>query len=143
MIIDSSAVIAHADGWVPAFAGMTTGAGSGPPLRSRRHGGCEIVDRRLGTALAMRNAECRERHLDHAQRAHQHRRVDMAHMGDAERLALELADTEAHMKRGLRGGFRRENTTLIVVATNARLTKVEAAKLAALPGWVSPGRFIP
>jgi len=38
------------------------------------------------------------------------------------------------MKRGLRGGFRRENTTLIVVATNARLTKVQATKLAQLAG---------
>src|SRR5262249_54277179 len=48
--------------------------------------------------------------------------------------SLELADTEALMKRGLRGGFRRENTTLTVVATNAKLTKVQAAKLAQLAG---------
>jgi len=48
--------------------------------------------------------------------------------------SLELADTEALMKRGLRGGFRRDNTTLIVVATNARLTKVQATKLAQLAG---------
>ena len=32
------------------------------------------------------------------------------------------------------GGFRRENTTLVVVATNARLTKVQATKLAQLAG---------
>ena len=32
--------------------------------------------------------------------------------------------------RGPTGGLRRENTTLAVVATNARLTKVEAAKVA-------------
>ena len=38
------------------------------------------------------------------------------------------------MKRGLRGGFRRENTTLAVVATNARLNKVQATKLAQLAG---------
>ena len=38
------------------------------------------------------------------------------------------------MKRGLRGGFRRENTTLAVVATNALLNKVQAAKLAQLAG---------
>jgi L-aminopeptidase/D-esterase-like protein len=48
--------------------------------------------------------------------------------------SLELADTEALMKRGLRGGFRRENTTLTVVATNANLTKVQATKLAQLAG---------
>jgi len=48
--------------------------------------------------------------------------------------SLELADTEALMKRGLRGGFRRENTTLVVVATNANLTKVQATKLAQLAG---------
>jgi L-aminopeptidase/D-esterase-like protein len=46
--------------------------------------------------------------------------------------SLDLADTEAVMKAGgLRGGFGR-NTTLAVVATNARLSKVEAAKLAEL-----------
>jgi L-aminopeptidase/D-esterase-like protein len=44
----------------------------------------------------------------------------------------ELADTAAELKRGRRGGFRRENTTLVVAATNARLSKVEATKLAQL-----------
>jgi L-aminopeptidase/D-esterase-like protein len=44
----------------------------------------------------------------------------------------EFADTVRTMKRGTRGGFRRQNTTLVVVATNARLTKVEARKLAQL-----------
>jgi L-aminopeptidase/D-esterase-like protein len=48
--------------------------------------------------------------------------------------SMELADTEALMKRGLRGGFRPENTTLAVVATNARLNKVQATKLAQLAG---------
>ena len=46
--------------------------------------------------------------------------------------SLELAGTALQMKRGIRGGFRRENTTLVVVATNARLSKVEATKLAQL-----------
>jgi L-aminopeptidase/D-esterase-like protein len=36
------------------------------------------------------------------------------------------------MKRGRRGGFRRQNTTLVVVATNAKLDKVQATKLAQL-----------
>jgi L-aminopeptidase/D-esterase-like protein len=44
---------------------------------------------------------------------------------------LELLDTAAAMRRGtLPAGFRGENTTLVVLATNARLTKVEATKLA-------------
>jgi L-aminopeptidase/D-esterase-like protein len=44
----------------------------------------------------------------------------------------EFADTERVMKQGRRGGFRRQNTTLAVVATNARLSKVEARKVAQL-----------
>jgi len=46
----------------------------------------------------------------------------------------EFADTAASMKRGRRGGFARENTTLVVVATNARLTRVDATRLAQLAG---------
>jgi L-aminopeptidase/D-esterase-like protein len=43
----------------------------------------------------------------------------------------DLADSEAEMKRGATiGGVRRGNTTLGVVATNARLNKVQANKLA-------------
>jgi L-aminopeptidase/D-esterase-like protein len=34
------------------------------------------------------------------------------------------------MKRGTAGGFAGRNTTLVVVATNAKLTKVQANKLA-------------
>lgn len=49
--------------------------------------------------------------------------------------SMELADTEAQMMAGaLRGGFERRNTTLAVVATNARLSKVAATKLAQLAG---------
>lgn len=44
--------------------------------------------------------------------------------------SMELAGTAREMKRGRRGGFTRENTTLVVVATNAKLSKVEATKLA-------------
>ncbi|MGA2738398.1 MAG: P1 family peptidase [Bryobacteraceae bacterium] len=45
--------------------------------------------------------------------------------------SMELADTEAVMKAGgLRSRPERRNTTLAVVATNARLSKVEATKLA-------------
>jgi L-aminopeptidase/D-esterase-like protein len=45
--------------------------------------------------------------------------------------SAEFADTVAHIKSGTaRGGIPGGNTTLAVVATNARLTKVEATKLA-------------
>jgi len=42
-----------------------------------------------------------------------------------------LADTAASMRCGIRPrGYRPENTTLAVVATNARLTKLQTTKLA-------------
>ena len=42
-----------------------------------------------------------------------------------------LLDTATQMRAGVRpGGYARESTTLVAVATNARLTKVEATKLA-------------
>lgn len=46
--------------------------------------------------------------------------------------SLEFAGSARQMKRGMSGGFRPENTTLVVVATNALLTRVEARKLAEL-----------
>jgi len=48
--------------------------------------------------------------------------------------SMELADTEAVMKAGGRTVPGRRNTTLAVVATNARLSNVEATKLAQLAG---------
>jgi L-aminopeptidase/D-esterase-like protein len=42
----------------------------------------------------------------------------------------ELVDSEAEMKRGATTGGRSGNTTLGVVATNARLTKIQTNKLA-------------
>ncbi|MEZ5353329.1 MAG: P1 family peptidase [Bryobacteraceae bacterium] len=42
----------------------------------------------------------------------------------------QFADMAFQLKRGARGGFRNENTTLVAVATNARLSKIEANKLA-------------
>src|SRR5512146_3505609 len=55
----------------------------------------EPVHGGLDAAVAVRDAERLERHLDDAQRAEDHRRVDMAHMRDAERLAGEVADAVA------------------------------------------------
>ncbi len=43
----------------------------------------------------------------------------------------EFLDTSDAMLRGLRGGFA-SNTTLVIVATNARLTKVQATKVSQL-----------
>lgn len=42
----------------------------------------------------------------------------------------ELVDSEAAILQGASGGIGRNNTTLAVVATNARLSKVDAIKLA-------------
>ena len=56
--------------------------------------------------------------------------------------SMELADTARLMKRGLNVGFKRENTTLAVVATNARLNKVQAGKLAQLASLGWRARFI-
>ncbi len=44
--------------------------------------------------------------------------------------SLDFSDTALQMKRGVRGGFRWTNTTLVAVATNAQLNKVGATKLA-------------
>jgi L-aminopeptidase/D-esterase-like protein len=41
-----------------------------------------------------------------------------------------LIDSAAELKRGARAGFSGGNTTLVVVATNAQLNKVQAGKLA-------------
>jgi L-aminopeptidase/D-esterase-like protein len=46
----------------------------------------------------------------------------------------EFADSEDQIKRGATGGRTISHTTLAVVATNARLTKVQANKLAQLGG---------
>jgi L-aminopeptidase/D-esterase-like protein len=48
------------------------------------------------------------------------------------RNSMEFADSARAMKAGLQSGFSRANTTLVVVATNARLNKVEATKLSQL-----------
>ena len=46
--------------------------------------------------------------------------------------SAEFADSARVMKGGVASGFARANTTLVVVATNAKLTKVEATKVAQL-----------
>lgn len=54
---------------------------------------------------------------------------------------MDFAGTEQLLKRGGRGGFSPSNTTLVVVATNARLNKVQAKKLAQL-AQVGMGRAL-
>jgi L-aminopeptidase/D-esterase-like protein len=44
--------------------------------------------------------------------------------------SLDLADSALQLKQGARAGFPGTNTTLVVIATNALLGKVQAAKLA-------------
>ena len=59
--------------------------------------------------------------------------------------SAQFADTGAQMRRGIvRRGFSTPNTTLVVVSTDARLSKLEAAKMAAmaqdgLARAISPG----
>src|SRR6185369_11772592 len=77
--------------WVPAFAG-TTAWGPADSRVLHRHLLTQIRHRRLKPALAVRDLQRVEADLDHPERAEQHRRVDMAHMGDAEGLAGEVAD---------------------------------------------------
>jgi L-aminopeptidase/D-esterase-like protein len=50
--------------------------------------------------------------------------------GGADLADTDFADTQEQMMRGVTGGFAVRNTTLVVVATNARITKVQAGKLA-------------
>ena len=72
---------------------------SSPPGTSwrlqARHTFAEPLDRGLGAALAVRDIERIEADFDDAERAQDHRRVDVAHMGDPERLAGEFADPDA------------------------------------------------
>ena len=44
----------------------------------------------------------------------------------------DFVNSAEAIRKGARGGFPQENTTLVTVATNARLSKVEATKLAQL-----------
>src|ERR1700722_3829344 len=59
------------------------------------HAFAEPVDGGFGAALAVRDIERLQADFDHAQRAQDHRGVDVAHMGDPERLALQLANPGA------------------------------------------------
>src|SRR6185437_2320141 len=58
---------------------------------SRRNVVAKPADRGLDAAFAVGNAERMERDFDDAERSQHHRRVDMAHMGDPERLAGQFA----------------------------------------------------
>ncbi len=45
---------------------------------------------------------------------------------------MDFANTALELRKGRRGGLQGENTTLVIVATNATLSKVQATKLAQL-----------
>src|ERR1700675_3406035 len=62
---------------------------------SRTHAFAEIFDRGFGSALAVGDIERIEGDFDDAERAQDHRGVDVAHMGDPERLSVEVADPGA------------------------------------------------
>src|SRR5437588_4063781 len=62
---------------------------------SRAHALAEPFDRGLRAALAVRDAERAEPDFDDAERAEHHRGIDVAHVGDAERLAGQVADADA------------------------------------------------
>src|SRR6202035_1554238 len=79
-------------GWPPE---RSEGSDDAKIAELRLHTFAEPVNRGFGAAAAVRDFERIERHFDHAKHAQDHRRVDMAHMGDAERLALKLADPDA------------------------------------------------
>src|SRR5688500_5775706 len=61
-------------------------------LTLRLHLIAQPVDGGLRAALAVRDAERAQRHFDHAERAEDHRRIDVAHVRDTEGLAGEIAD---------------------------------------------------
>src|SRR6267142_6239401 len=61
---------------------------------SSTHAFAEPVGCGLEAALAVRNSKRVEADFDDAQGAQNHRRVDMPHMGDAERLARQFADPD-------------------------------------------------
>src|SRR6185295_7492175 len=71
------------------------GAISGPPTSVGAHLTPEVVDGRLHATLAVRDVQRGQRHLHGAEHTEDHRRVDVAHVGDAERLAGEVADPHA------------------------------------------------
>jgi hypothetical protein len=62
---------------------------------SRAHAFAEPVDRGFGAAFAVGNIERVEADFDDAEGTEDHRRIDVAHVGDAEGLALQLADPDA------------------------------------------------
>src|SRR5205085_3809919 len=62
--------------------------------RSRSYSFAEPFNRGLDAAPAVRDVERIETDFDDAERAQDHRRVDVSHMSDPERLALQVADPD-------------------------------------------------
>ena len=74
---------------------ISTNAGATKSLDRRLsgHSFAEPIDRRFD-ASAVRDPERMQGHFDDPKGAEDHRSVDMSHMGDPERLARELADSD-------------------------------------------------
>src|SRR5580698_11582290 len=68
-----------------ASGGVTTTASYVPHLLAQKR------DRRLNATRSVRNVHRAQRHFDHTERPKYHRRVDVPHMGDAKRLARQVA----------------------------------------------------
>ena len=94
-----------------------------------------------GAAGAVRDGQRLQRHLHHTEGAQQHGRVDVAHMGDAERLALQLADTDAEHHAALFLAIAMQRDGIVTVhdygrdgvGTFMRLRDIEAEHLALGP----------
>src|SRR6185312_13934336 len=79
----------------PRSAPRSHDMGSNQPIATEPSGPdtlAEPFDRGPGASRAVRDAERLQPDLDNAQRAQDHRRIDMTHMGDPKRLTDEFAD---------------------------------------------------
>src|SRR5262249_49048574 len=64
-----------------------------PPLRA--HLASKIFHAGLEAAASVRDTQRAERHLDRTEHAEHHRCVDVTHVGDPERAALQITDPAA------------------------------------------------
>ena len=69
------------------------------------HLAAKVLDGGLETAASVRDAQRAERHLDRAEHAEHHGRVDVTHVGDPERAALQIANPSAEDDANIRQGL--------------------------------------
>src|SRR5437016_4629344 len=92
----------------------------------RRHALCEELDRCLRAAAAMRNAERAKPHLDHAERAEDHRRIDVPHVRDAEALAFALPERAAKRDAAFLAAIVDERLCALAVSRDHRRDGIAA-----------------